>query len=667
MSSRLAALPVAPYDPRPKTPVPKRANRRQGTDPMLNSLRKYTTSWVAQILLGLLVLSFSVWGVADIFTGYGSNDLVTVGSARVSLFDYQRNYDQAIDRLAQQTGQQFSPEQAQRAGIPAQVISQLVSQATLDNSARRMGLGISNEELGAAIARDPRYHGPGGLFDREFLKFSISRQGYTEDSFIADQRRAVMRAQLAQAFGGGISAPQSYIRAVNEFQTEARDISYIVLAAPALTEIPEPSDADLNAYFEANKETWRTPELRAVSYFLLASSELAKPEEVTDEDAKKRYDASPARFATAEKRKVEQIVFKDRAEADAAATAITGGKTFDAIVTERKLAPADVDLGLVTREGIADDKIAEAAFALTPNTTSAVIDGAFGPVILRVTTVEPSVVTTFEQAKSDLKTEIARERAGAEVSDMHDAIEDERAGGATLSEVAKKYSLTVKVLPAVDATGNDIDGKLVAEVPNGLVAAAFASDVGLENDPIQPEQGAFAWYEVTAVTEPRERPLSEVKDKAIAAWKDAERAKRLAASADAVKKRLQNKEDIAAVATSLSLQVQKLAKITRVTTPVGDMSAASMIAAFTGPKGFVADAVGAQPMTHIVLVVDEVAPPGFTANNPALAQTKQQLDGQFLNDLLGLYIAELQSSANVRFNQVALQTVLTGTATAPLN
>ena len=62
------------------------------------------------------------------------------------------------------------------------------------------------------------------------------------------------------------------------------------------------------------------------------------------------------------------------------------------------------------------------------------VDGRFGPVILRVTTIEPAVVTPFEQVKADLKTEIADERAVAEITDMHDAIEDARAGGDTLAE-----------------------------------------------------------------------------------------------------------------------------------------------------------------------------------------------------------------------------------------
>jgi peptidyl-prolyl cis-trans isomerase D len=625
---------------------------------MLNSLRQYATGWVAQVLLGILVISFAVWGVADIFTGFRANDIARVGSTDITIADFSRDYDSAVQNYSRQFGSALTPAQARQIGIPSQVLGRLVNQALLDNAAGKMGLGLSDAELGKLVASDPDFFGPSGTFDRSQLNAVIRQQGYTEDAFILARRQETVRAQLAGAIAGGVTSPVSYLKALHTYRTEERDLSYVLLTAPAATDIPEPGDTDLNAFYELHKKDYDAPEVRAVDYFVLSAASLAKVDDISDDDAKKEYDAHPERWTTEETRHLEQIVFKDRAEADAAVASLAAGKTFDELLTERNLKPSDVDLGVVTKEQVADPKIADAAFALAPNTVSAVVDGQFGPAVLRVTAINPKVVKAFDTVKGDLKKEIADARAATEVGETHDAIEDARAGGATLSEVSAKYDLKLLSVPALDASGKDVDGKAVADLPQGLSAAAFQTETGLENDPIQPDRNSYVWYNVTNVTPPRERPLAEVRDRVVAAWKDAERTKQLDAKADAVKQRLDNKETLAAVASSLGLTVKTATKLTRIATPTGDLSAAAQAAAFNGPDGTVAVADGTQPMTRLVLVVDKTDLPPYVDNSPEFAQTKQQLDAQFINSLLGLYLNDLQGKTDVKLNQVALQQAL---------
>ena len=625
---------------------------------MLDSLRKYASSWVAQLLMGILVLSFGVWGVSDIFTGFRSNDVARVGSTEITVTDFQRDYNAMIQSVSRQIGQDLTPDQARQAGIPGQVIGRLVNQATLDNAAGKMGLGISDGLLATKIASDPQFVSTTGKFDRNYLEQIIRSMGFTDDDFIVNQRRDYVRNQLAQAFAGGLAAPDTYLRAVHDFSSELRTVSYVILAAPAASAIPDPGDTDLTAYFNAHKATWNAPEVRAVSYFSLSPSDAARTDDVTDDDAKKAYDAQPDRFSTPEKRDVQQVVFKDRAEADQVATALAGGKTFDQLLTDRKLTPADVDLGVVTKDKIVDPAIASAAFALAVNAVSPVVEGQFGPAILRVTSITPATVTPFDQAKDGLKKELAQQRAVADIGNMHDAIEDARAAGGTLADAAAKYSLKVVAIPSVDAQGNDADGKSVPTLPTGLVAAAFQSDVGLQNDPLQPDSSSYVWYDVTAVTAPRERPLAEVRDRVVASWKDAERTKQLDASAAALKTRLDNKEDLATVAASLGLTVKTADKLTRLAKPSGDLSADALGATFASQKGAAAVANGTDPMSRLVLVVEDIVVPPFVVGSPEVAQAQQTLDNQLTNAFLNLYVAQLQSQANVKFNQLALQQAL---------
>jgi peptidyl-prolyl cis-trans isomerase D len=625
---------------------------------MLDTLRKYASGWVAQLLMAVLVLSFAVWGVSDIFTGFHANSIAQVGSAQVSLAEFQRRYDIAMQTLSARLGQAISPQQAIQFGVPNQILNQLVFEATLDDAANKMGIGISNQTLGEKISQDPQLFGPSGTFDRSYLNNLISAQRMTQDQFIINRREQYIRDQIVDAFGGGLVAPDAYMRAIHEYTTEERSISYLVINAPSQADIADPSEADLADYFAAHKSEYRTPELRALQYFTLSPDQIANAADVSDADAKQRYDSQTARFSTPEKRDVQQIVFKDRAAAAAAAAAISSGKTFDDILAEQKLKPADVDLGLITRDKIIDPAVAKAAFALPEGGVSGVVDGQFGPVIVRVTKIEPAVVTPFDQVKESLKKEIATERAASSIQNLHDAIEDMRAGGATLDEVSAKYDLKLVKVAAVDSNGNNADGKPVADLPKGLVSAAFQSDVGLENNPLEPAPATYVWYTVTNVTAPRDRTLSEVHDQVVSAWKDEQRQKKLTAESDAAKSRLDGGTAIATVGTDLSLPVQTADSLTRRSKPSGDLSAAVIQAAFTGPKGTVEAADGAQPMTRVLLVVNDVTTPTYFSGAPDLAQAQTQLSSQMEDDLLALYGAQIRSHTEVRLNQAALQQAL---------
>jgi peptidyl-prolyl cis-trans isomerase D len=222
--------------------------------------------------------------------------------------------------------------------------------------------------------------------------------------------------------------------------------------------------------------------------------------------------------------------------------------------------------------------------------------------------------------------------------------------------------LKIVTIPAVDETGNDANGNPI-KLPTGLVVAAFGAAVGDENDPIPSDAGSYVWYEVTGSTAPRDRALSEVHDKVVAAWKDAQRQQKLDDTAVAAKQRLDNKEDIQKVASDLGAVVKTATKLTRSSPATPDLPEAAIAAAFGGPQGSAAMAEGVQPLTRLVLRVDTITVPPFDPAAADLANSKQTLDGQFVNAFLTLYAGQLQTQTKVTFNQAALQTVL-GTPTA---
>ena len=188
-------------------------------------------------------------------------------------------------------------------------------------------------------------------------------------------------------------------------------------------------------------------------------------------------------------------------------------------------------------------------------------------------------------------------------------IEDARAGGSTLAEIAGNYDLTLRTVPALDATGKDGDGTAIADLPGGpaLVTAVFASDVGLDNNPI-PAGDGYVWFEVTAVTAERDRELAEVRDKVIAAWKDAEVEKALTARAEDIRGQIESGGDIATIATGAGLTVQTAAAVKRAGDPPIGLAAPAVEAAFGGPKGYAAVADGENGAKLVITSTDSDDP-----------------------------------------------------------
>lgn len=625
---------------------------------MLDSLRKITSGWIVQILMLLLVISFGVWGVNDVFRGFGRNDVARVGSIHLSAQEFRRRYDLAVRQFSQQLNQQITPQQAQQFGIPSRVLGQMLAEATLDDTVQQMGLSLSPDTVGRLIRTDPNLVGPTGQFDRATFTQIAQQQNMTEDDLVLLLKSGYIRNQLDQALVGDVSVPEALLKAVDEYRNDKRQLSYLLLAAPPASAIADPTDSELADYFKAHQADYRAPEYRAISYFVLDPAAIAKPQEVTDAEAQKLYDQQKSTFETPGTRHVEQIVFKDKADAAAAEKELAAGKTFDDLVAERHLKTADVNLGQLTKDKIIDPAVAKAAFDMTAPGVSGVIDGQFGPVIVRVSNIVPTVVKPFDQVKDQLKQQIADEKAASQVTAIHDSIEDMRAGGAKLEEVAKKYGLKFVTVPAVDKSGNGQDDQPVAGLPAGLVQAAYNTDVGMENNPIEPSRNTYVWFDVNQVMPAHDRKLAEVHDKVVAAWKDEQRQKKLDAQAESLKTEVTKGGDLAKAASDAGLTVKTANDVTRGTQPSGDLSAAAIAAAFGGPKGYVAVADGAQPMTKLLLVVDGSTVPPFNPKDPQLAQIKTQLDSQFVNDLLAAYVTERQSKVTVQINQAALTAAL---------
>ena len=453
------------------------------------------------VVMGVLIVSFGVWGIADIFRGFGQSTVATIGHTEISVGQFRQLYTDKLQQIGRQFGRPLTPEQARSFGIDRQVLQQTIAEAALDEEAQRLGLGQSDDETRRVIFSDPNFKGTNGAFDPARFQAAIRQFGYSEQRYVADQRRVSLRRQIAGSISAGLEPPKVMIEALSRFQNEQRSIDYVKLEAAQAGTIEPPSPETLAGYFDEHKIQFRAPEYRKIAFVAITPEAIGKWTEVSDDDARKLFEQRRDQLGTPEKREVSQIVFPNMEEAMAARNRIASGTSFDDLAKERGLKPADVDLGLVTKSEIIDPAVADAAFSLPSGEISQPVQGKFGVALVKIGKIEPGVEVSYESVAANLKKEIATERARKSVSDLRDKMEDERGGGASVVEAAQKLGLTAVTIDAVDRSGRLPDGQLATNIPRGLdvVSQAFASDVGVDNDPIS-FNGGYVWYDVLGIT-----------------------------------------------------------------------------------------------------------------------------------------------------------------------
>ena len=624
-------------------------------------MRKASSNWLGKtimaVVMGVLIISFGVWGIADIFRGFGQSTLATVGRTEISTEQFRLLYTDRLQQIGRQFGRPLTMDQARAFGFDRQVLQQTIAEAALDEEARRLGLAQSDDETRRLIFSDPNFKGANGAFDPQRFEAAIRQFGYSEARYVADQRKVSLRRQIAGTISAGLEPPKVTIDVLSRFQNEQRSIEYVRLAAAQAGTIDPPSPETLAGYFDEHKIQFRAPEYRKIAFVAITPEEIGKWTEVSDDDAKKLFELRKDTLGKPEKREVSQIVFPTVEEAAAARTRIEAGTPFDDLAKERGLKPTDVELGAVSKSEMIDPDIANAAFALTPGEISQPVQGKFGVALVKIGKIEPGVVVPYDIVAPSLKKEIAIERARKSVADLRDKMEDERGGGSSVIEAAKKLGLNAVTVDAVDRSGRRPDGQLTTDIPKGLdiVTQAFGSDVGVDNDPIS-FNGGFVWYDVLGITPSRERNLDEVKDQVEAKWREDQIASRLRTKATEMVQKLDQGGKLADEAAGAGLTVETAASFTREAKPPG-VPAGLIAAAFRTAKDGAGQTSGASDNQWMVFRVTDITVPAVDLASDEMKKVKEQLQRSLEDEEIAQYVTKLESEIGTTINEAAFAQV----------
>lgn len=463
------------------------------------------------IIMGMVLIGLVGFGSFNF--GSSANAVGRVGETEIDASAYFRELNAELNAWQAQTGQNLTMAQAQAIGLDQQVLSRVIAQTALDNEVARLGISVGDRNLANRVTEISAFQGADGRFDSDTYDFVLDQSGLTKREFEESLRSDVARTVLAGAVTEGIALPGVYTDTLFAWARETRDFTWAEVTTSALeTPVPDPTEADLQAYYDANPAEFTTPETRQITYAWLRPEDVIDSVPVNDGQLRAAYEENIEEYQVPERRLVERLVFGTEGDAQAALDRINAGETsFDDEIASRGLTIDDVDLGEVTEDDLG--AASEPVFALEGPGVVGPIMTDLGPALFRMNAVLAAQDTPFEEAREELRSEVAADEASRAVRARATETDELLASGLTLEDLAAQEDIPVGKIGWFDGMSEGIAAN-----------AAFrdaASSVTMDDFPEVTELEDGSWFalRLDAIEEPTLLPLDEVRDDVETGWR----------------------------------------------------------------------------------------------------------------------------------------------------
>ncbi len=498
-----------------------------------------TSNILVWILMAMLVVGLGGFGATNF--GGSTRSVGKVGDTEIDIDRYARELQQELRALSAQAGRTISLAEAQQFGITQNVLARIVNLTALEDEAHAAGISVGDENVRKQILEIPAFQGVNGTFDREAYAFTLERTGLSVAEFEARVRIETAGSLVQNAIVSGTTVPAAFTDTIYDYARETRDVTWARLSADDLeAAVPAPTDAELEAYHEANPERFTTPETRVITYAWLTPDMIVDSIEPDEASLRALYDTHIGDYVQPERRLVERLVFSDAAAAEAARARLDAGEvTFDDLVAERGLTLNDVDLGDLSEADLG--AAGAAVFALTEPGIAGPSESSLGPALFRMNGILAARNTPFEEVRDDLVAEAAMDAASRQIDDQITELDDMLAGGATLEELASETDMELGQIEWRDEVSDGI-----AAYEGFRTAAAEAQDGDFPEIVRLDEGGIFA-LRLDEIRAPALQPLDTVREEATTLWTAEKTDALLAEQAEAVAETLRGGREMAAI------------------------------------------------------------------------------------------------------------------------
>jgi len=482
---------------------------------MLQDIRNNAQGTIAKVIVGLLIISLSIWGMDAIIGGFsGEPSVASVNGEDIT----ERQFTRAVQIQSQQRLRQMdNPDQSllDDDQIRREVLEGLVQEAVLAQDARNQGLQLSEEDIDALITQMQEFQ-VDGRFNRDRFVSTVRNAGMGVTEFREMMRRSYVvnqiRAAIAQT---GLVAPENAGQLL-AIQDQTRDFRVLTITDQSIANEIEVTDAEIEAYYQDNQGDFRLPEQVDAAYIRLSLESLAQSVDVRDEELRDYYQEQAAEYAN-EERRASHILIEAGAEAeDTMATIqqrLADGESFAKLAEEYSVDTVSAreggDLGFAGR-GVFDENFEQALFALDEGEVSDPVQTQFGIHLIKLEEVRRSDTPSFAELENQLRQELARAKASERFAEVRAQLADAAYAADDLAGPAEELGLEVQEIEGVTRDGG-------AEPFNhgGLVRQLYSEDVleaGYNTELIDVSENVSVVARVREYHEPQQRERAQVRD-----------------------------------------------------------------------------------------------------------------------------------------------------------
>ena len=614
------------------------------------------------ILFALLILSFAVWGIGDTFRpGQYGNVVAEVGDQEITETEFRRSFGRQYSQLQQNLGGSLSSEMLRDLGLPQVVLGQLVTRGLLDQQAQDLGLTVTDDQVRQVIFAQDAFRDSLGQFDRFNFEQFLRANDMSEAGFVQELRRDALQARISQALLSGASVPDQLARMLYAYQEQRRTARYVEVPLPPAETIEAPDQIDLEAFYEQAADRFRSPEYRSVTALWIKPNDFLEETAVSDAQLALEYEARRESLIEPEEREIKQIVLLTQDKAEAAEAALAGQSDLAAL-GEALETGAPINIGRFSKDALSNTlgaELAELAFSLAPGELGGPVRSDFGWHVLSVIDISEGRDPSLEDVREELSDLVRREGAIEAVISMTNQLDDILAGGEGLEGAADQLTLELIRYPALDATGRDRSGQR----PGGLASLDSFLQMVNEGEPgeegflVEDGQNGYFVLRVDGVTPPANRPLSEVRAEVETAYIEDRRQQQALERAERIAAQVRLGADLAKGAENEGLTVQTSSPMTRfqrdpLTMPSADF--APVLFGTEGDEPFIVEGDGGAA----VGVLDSVIAASPDEDSDRFRDVQDRLRRERANEIMSLYLADLQSRYGVSTNQVAIDSII---------
>ena len=622
-------------------------------------LRNAAKTWVAKVLMGLLVMSFGIWGIKDVSTsflgdimswsGWGPKDLVHVAGQTIRQPEYNVALQRMLKSLSAQSGQNLTFDDAKRMGVDKSVLETLINTAAIQAQSAKLKLAIPDRAIAQSIADNKIFQDATGKFDPALFRNLLQQNGLVESDFIAGEKTNTLRNLVIGPAEAKTKMPKVLSLALAQYRGETREAKYFTFTVTE-ADLLAITDEELKKQYELTPAAYTAPEYRSIAVMSVDPTTVSARMQVSPEEVAAGYEQYKLEYFTPEKRTILQLSFPNLDAAKKAKARIAAGEDLIKIAGELKATEADVTLKDRQKGDFLDAKIAEAAFALPLNAVSEPVEGSLATVLLKAASIAPEKQPTLDEVKDKLTTRLKLDKAREEITAIYNSVEDARAAQTPFEQIAERAGIPFVLVPAISAVGQDKAGKDIELVSKEeVLKAAFLSDVGNSEDALSLGDN-YVWYEVREIIPPGLKPLADVKTDVT---KDvvATKLRDLATS--------KAKAFLAEAKTGVTLDALAMKSSAIVKTATGlkrnetseDFDGAAVVSLFDQPDQGFAWSLEGDGKTARIMQVAKVALPALMATSPEITKLQEEASAGLANDIGGSFVAALRKNANVTINE----------------